>query len=84
MISRAIAILAVLMFAGMTPFASSLRAQEPPISAQSKQELAQDKFQELTERMEKLMVGLQQDEPEESKLLSAGPRFAQGTKIDHS
>ena len=81
MISRAIAILAVLMFAGMTPFASSLRAQEPPISAQSKQELAQDKFQELTERMEKLMVVLQKDEPEESKLLSAGLRFVQEKKL---
>ena len=81
MISRGIAVLAALMFAALTPIASSLHAQQPPISAQSKQELAQDKFIELTRRMEKLMVVLQKDEPEESKLLSAGLRFVQEKKL---
>lgn len=81
MISRGIAILATLMLAVLTPLASPLTAQQPPISAQSKQELAQGKFQELTERMEKLMVVLQKDEPEESKLLSAGLRFVQEKKL---
>ncbi len=81
MMLRGIAVLAALMFAALTPMASSLQAQQPPISAQSKQELALDKFSELTRRMEKLMVVLQKDEPEESKLLSAGLRFVQEKKL---
>lgn len=81
MISRGIAIVAALMFAAVTPLSSSLQAQDPPVSATSKQELAQGKFQELTERMGKLMVVLQKDEPEESKLLSTGLRFVQEKKL---
>jgi chromosome segregation ATPase len=81
MISRGIAIVAALMFAAVTPLSSSLQAQDPPVSATSKQELAQGKFQVLTERMGKLMVVLQKDEPEESKLLSAGLRFVQEKKL---
>tara|TARA_R110002094_G_scaffold3323_3_gene11422 strand:- start:416 stop:2188 length:1773 start_codon:yes stop_codon:yes gene_type:complete len=81
MISRGIAIVAALMFAAVTPLSSSLKAQDPPVSATSKQELAQGKFQVLTERMGKLMVVLQKDEPEESKLLSAGLRFVQEKKL---
>ena len=81
MISRGIAIVAALMFAAVTPLSSSLRAQENPVSATSKQELAQGKFQDLTERMSKLMVVLQKDEPEESKLLSVGLRFVQEKKL---
>ncbi len=81
MISRGIAIVAALMFAAVMPLTSSLQAQDPPVSATGKQELAQGKFQELTERMGKLMVVLQKDEPEESKLLSAGLRFVQEKKL---
>ena len=81
MISRGIAIMAALLFASVTPLAPTLQAQNPTVSATSKQELAQGKFQELTERMEKLMVVLQKDEPEESKLLSAGLRFVQEKKL---
>jgi hypothetical protein len=81
MISRGIAIVAALMFATLTPLSSSLLAQDPPVSATSKQELAQGKFEELTERMGKLMVVLQKDEPEESKLLSAGLRFVEEKKL---
>lgn len=73
--------MAALMFAAVTPLTSSLQAQDPPVSATGKQELAQGKFQELTERMGKLMVVLQKDEPEESKLLSAGLRFVQEKKL---
>jgi DNA repair exonuclease SbcCD ATPase subunit len=81
MISRGIAIVAALMFVAVMPLTSSLQAQDPPVSATGKQELAQGKFQELTERMGKLMVVLQKDEPEESKLLSAGLRFVQEKKL---
>lgn len=81
MISRGIAMMAALLFVSLTPLASSLPAQTPSTTATSKQELAQGKFQELTERMEKLMVVLQKDEPEESKLLSAGLRFVQEKKL---
>lgn len=81
MISRGIAIVAALMFAALTPVSSSLQAQDPPVSATSKQELAQGKFTDLTRRMEQLMVVLQKDEPEESKLLSAGLRYVQEKKL---
>jgi len=81
MISRALAIMAVLVFASVTQFASPLGAQQPATTAQGKQELAQDKFRDLTERMQKLMVVLQKDEPEDSKLLSAGLRFVQEKKL---
>ena len=84
MIPRVIAIAAALMFAAVTPVSSPLRAQDPPVTATTKQELAQGKFQDLTERMSKLMVVLQKDEPEESKLLSAGLRFVQEKKLHQS
>ena len=48
-----------LVFAAMTSMTSSVQAQDPPTTAMQKQELAQGKFQELTVRMEKLMVVLQ-------------------------
>lgn len=81
MISRGIAMAAALMFAAVAPITPSLQAQEKPLTATSKQELAQGKFQELTERMSKLMVVLQKEEPEESKLLSAGLRYVQEKKL---
>ena len=82
MISRTIAALATLMLTTLTPIASGLPAQqEPPIAAQSKQQLAEGKFKELTARMQKLMVVLQKDEPEESKLLGAGLRYVQEKKL---
>ena len=81
MISRAIAVLAALLLTALTPLASTLQAQDPPTAAQSKQELAEGKFKDLTDRMQKLMVVLQKDEPEESKLLGAGLRFVQEKKL---
>lgn len=78
---QGIAISVVLVFAAMTSMTSSVQAQDPPTTAMQKQELAQGKFQELTVRMEKLMVVLQKEEPEESKLLSAGLRFVQEKKL---
>lgn len=82
MISRGIAVLAALLLLAMTPMASTLQAQQdPPTAAQSKQELAEGKFKDLTDRMQKLMVVLQKDEPEESKLLGAGLRFVQEKKL---
>ncbi|HEB54508.1 MAG TPA: hypothetical protein ENI87_14750 [bacterium] len=80
MISRILTALVFLTLAVAAP--SSLRSQDPQASAASKQELAQSKFQELTERMQKLMVVLQKEEPEESKLLSAGLRFVQEKKLN--
>ena len=68
--------LATLLLMTLTPTASVLTAQQdPPTAAQSKQQLAEGKFKELTDRMQKLMVVLQKDEPEESKLLGAGLRY---------
>jgi len=81
MISRGIAVLAALLLTVLTPMASTLQAQDPPTAAQSKQELAEGKFKDLTDRMQKLMVVLQKDEPEESKLLGAGLRFVQEKKL---
>ena len=78
---KGIATLAALMFAAVTSTTSSVQAQDPPTTAMQKQELAQGKFQELTVRMEKLMVVLQKEEPEESKLLSVGLRFVQEKKL---
>lgn len=82
MISRTIAALATLLLTTLTPTASVLTAQQdPPIAAQSKQQQAEGKFKELTDRMQKLMVVLQKDEPEESKLLGAGLRYVQEKKL---
>lgn len=85
MISRAMAALATLILCTAPSLAPSLRAQESPPAtsgtALSKQDLARGKFRELTERMEKLMVVLQKDEPEESKLIGAGLRFVQEKKL---
>ena len=78
---KGIATLAALVFAAVTSMTSLVQAQDPPATAMQKQELAQGKFQELTMRMEKLMVVLQKEEPEESKLLSAGLRFVQEKKL---
>ncbi|MCU0862706.1 MAG: hypothetical protein MUC36_02845 [Planctomycetes bacterium] len=81
MIGRLIAAFAALLFACAPPQASCLRAQDPPIAAVGKQDLARAKFQELTERMQKLMGVLQGTEPEGSKILSLGLRFAQEKKL---
>ena len=81
MIARFIAATAALLFALATPPAVSLRAQDPPSAAAGKQELARSRFQELTQRMQKLMGVLQSTEPEGSKLLSLGLRFAQEKKL---
>ena len=82
MISRTIAALATLLLMTLTPTASVLTAQQdPPTAAQSKQQLAEGKFKELTDRMQKLMVVLQKDEPEESKLLGAGLRYVQEKQL---
>lgn len=82
MISRTIAAMATLLLMTLTPTASVLPAQQdPPTAAQSKQQLAEGKFKELTDRMQKLMVVLQKDEPDESKLLGAGLRFVQEKKL---
>ncbi|MGC6486819.1 MAG: hypothetical protein ACON4Z_04180 [Planctomycetota bacterium] len=82
MISRTIAVLATLLLTALSPVGSTLAAQQdPPTAAQSKQALAEGKFKELTARMQKLMVVLQKDEPEESKLLGAGLRYVQEKKL---
>ena len=82
MIARGIAVLTALVFAVLTPNASSLRAQDQqPLSAVSKQDLARNKFKDLTERMQKLMAVLQKSEPQDSQLLAAGLQFAQEKKM---
>lgn len=81
MIRRAIAAVAALVFAFATPTVSTLRAQEPQLSAASKQELAHSKFRDLTDRMQKLMVVLQKSDPDDSKTLAAGLQFAQEKKL---
>lgn len=55
--------------------------QDPPVVAVTKQEMAQAKFKELTERMQKLMAMLQGTEPEQSALLGLGLRFSQEKKL---
>src|SRR5262245_20933956 len=80
MIARAIAVLTTVVFAFASPGAPALRAQSP-IPVASKQELASTKFRELTDRMQKLMPALQKTEPEDSKLLGAGLRYAQEKKL---
>src|SRR5687768_8947432 len=81
MIARAIAVVTAVVFAFTSPGASALRAQNTPVAAASKQELASTKFRELTDRMQKLMPALQKTEPEDSKLLGAGLRYAQEKKL---
>ncbi len=83
MIPRALAALMAFALALATPPVSSLRAQtqDPPLAVASKQELASARFQDLTERMQKLMVTLQKAEPEDSKILAAGLQFVQEKKM---
>ncbi len=82
MIPRAIAVLGALLCLTLAPTAPTLSAQQdPPTAAQSKQRLAESKFRDLTDRMQKLMVVLQTDEPEESKLLGAGLRFVREKQL---
>jgi chromosome segregation ATPase len=81
MLGRLTAAFAALVFACAPPLASCLRAQDPPTAAVGKQDLARAKFKELTERMQKLMGVLQSTEPEGSKILSLGLRFAQEKKL---
>jgi chromosome segregation ATPase len=86
MIARVRSALAGAVFTALTlvvatPMVSTLRAQAPPTAAVGKQELAESKFRELTDRMEKLMTVLQKDEPDDSKLLGAGLRYVQEKKL---
>ena len=80
MIARFIVIAALLLFAVTTAPLASLTAQTPSAAAH-KQDQARTKFQELTERMAKLMPELQKTEPESSSLLKAGLTFAQEKKL---
>jgi hypothetical protein len=80
MIARFIVIAALLLFAVTTAPLASLTAQTPSAAAH-KQDQARAKFQELTERMAKLMPELQKTEPESSSLLKAGLTFAQEKKL---
>lgn len=81
MIRTAIAALAALVLATSSPLLTPLRAQGQETSVHSRQELARSKFHDLTERMQKLMVLLQKDEPETAKLLVAGTQFVQNKKL---
>ncbi|HEU4419756.1 MAG TPA: hypothetical protein VFT55_12530 [Planctomycetota bacterium] len=81
MIARGLAVLTALVFAVLTPTAPTLRAQDQPLTAVSKQDLARTKFKDLTERMQKLMAVLQKSEPQDSQLLAAGLQFAQEKKM---
>ena len=57
MISRTIAALATLLLMTLTPTASVLTAQQdPPTAAQSKQQLAEGKFKELTDQLNETEV----------------------------
>ena len=78
MTSRCIATLAAVLLVTTTLLPSQ---QGSPTAAQSKQELAEGKFKQLTDRMQKMMVVLQKDEPEESKLLGVGLRFVQEKRL---
>lgn len=77
MMPRAIVLL--LVFA--LTIGGHLAAQDQPQPAAQKQELARQRFAELTDRMQKLMVALQQSEPEESRILAAGLQFAQEKQL---
>ena len=81
MIARGIAVLTALVFAVLTPVASTLRAQDQQQTVVSKQELARTKFRDLTERMQKLMTVLQKSEPGDSQLLAVGLQFVQEKKL---
>lgn len=81
MIRTAIAALAALVLAASTPLVAPLRAQDPESSVHTKQELARTKFRDLTERMQKLMVVLQKEEPETASLLVSGTQFVQTKKL---
>lgn len=80
MIHKTFLLLLLALCLGVLPGAS-LRAQDPPQSPAQKQELARGKFRDLTARMQKLMVALQQTEPEDSKLLGIGLQYAQEKKL---
>lgn len=80
MIHKTFLLLLAALCLGLLPGAP-LRAQDPPLTAAQKQELARGKFRDLTARMQKLMVALQKTEPEESKLLGVGLQYAQEKKL---
>src|SRR5262245_31436779 len=81
MLARATTVLLALMVLALTGAAPTLLAQDPPVAAAGKQDLARTKFRDLTERMQKLMVTLQKNEPETSGLLSAGLTYVQEKKL---
>lgn len=81
MIARALVVLIVLLAGVGPPATAPLRAQDGPLTATAKQELARTKFRELTERMQKLMAVLQQSEPEDSQLMAAGLQYTQEKKL---
>lgn len=84
MIARGMAVLLMLVVAAAEPLLPALRAQAPtpaPQGAASKQDLARQKFRDLTDRMQKLMVVLQKSDPEDSKIISVGLTFVQEKKL---
>jgi myosin heavy subunit len=79
MMRRFLAVLAAVCLAWSPLVQQPLRAQGE--SAHAKQELARGKFQELTERMQRLMTVLQSDSPDDAGLLGAGLQFVREAKI---
>jgi len=82
---HATAILATLLFAAVLPVGSPALAQDPAPTL-SKQETARTRFRDLTERMQKLMVVLQQNEADVNAatdvgILRAGTQYVQEAKI---
>jgi hypothetical protein len=81
MIARMLsALIALVLLFAAAPI--PLAAQQEPALAVQKQEQAQAKFKDLTERMQKLMATLQGSEPEQSALLGLGLRFVQEKKLE--
>src|SRR5262245_14825515 len=76
---RILAFLFVALLAGTAGL--SLRAQQDPPAPGSKQELAQTKFRELTENMQRLQGFLASKSPADAKLIEAGIRYAQEKRI---
>lgn len=79
MMRRFLAVLAAVCLAWSPLVQQPLLAQGE--TAHAKQELARGKFQELTERMQRLMTVLQSDSPDDAGLLGAGLQFVREAKI---
>ena len=80
---RLIAFLLVSAFLGLVPIGGSLSAQNPDLSPVSKQDLANTKFDELTESMQRVRALLAKNDPEDpdGALIDAGMLFVQERKI---